>query len=172
MNIHNKTIEYEKLLNKSLDRKIGLCWGGFDFLHAGHILHFKFTKKYCQTLIVAINSDQAFPDKGKGRPFFPEQERAEIIASIDYVDYVVVYHGSYLNNQNSVGILHGKIQTTPYVPIDIINKIKPDYYFKGIEYKGKSIPEIEIVQKNGGVIIYGPEEPVFSASQIIKSNNL
>lgn len=168
----NKIFDLDTLLQKELRRKIGLCWGGFDFLHAGHILHFSYAKNYCNTLIVAINSDKAFPNKGEGRPFFGEQQRAQIIAAIEFVDYVIIYNGSYLDDKDSIGIIHGKKQNTPFIPLDIINKVKPDYYFKGIEYKGKLIPEIAVVERNGGTVMYGPEEPVFSATQIIKSNNL
>ena len=167
-----KVLEFDKLLKINLKRKIGLCWGGFDFIHAGHILHFKFAKENCNTLIVAINPDAAFPDKGRGRPFFNEELRTEIIGSIIYVDYVIVYRGPFLDENLSTGIIHGKIQKTPFIPVEIFNKIKPDVYFKGIEYKDKIIPELTLIKQYGGEIIYGPKENVFSSSQLLKKNNL
>lgn len=163
-----KIVSLDELVKKNLERKIGLCSGGFDFLHVGHILHFEFAKKMCATLIVAINSDRTFPDKGKGRPVFPEQRRASIIAAIEFVDFVVIYAGPFPNPEEAKGIIHGKVQSTPYIPLGIITRVRPDYYFKGIEYEGKEIPERRIMEDHGGTVVYGPREPVFSSSKILR----
>lgn len=171
-NIDNKIISMNQLFKKKLKRKIGLCWGGFDFLHAGHIFHFEFASKMCNTLIVAINSDETFPDKGKNRPFLSEKMRTYAIASIEFVDLVVVYKGNYLDPDNSKGIIHRKIQNTPFIPLDIIMSIKPDYYFKGAEYEGKVIPEKRIVEEHGGKVIFGPREPIISSTELIKDREL
>lgn len=163
-----KIVSLDELVEKKLPHPIGLCWGGFDFIHAGHLLHFDFAKKMCETLIVGINADDAFPNKGSNRPFFPEQQRAYILSLIGIIDFVTVYHGPYANLNASTGVLHGKVQSTPYIPLEIIRRLHPDFYFKGIEYEGKIIPEKEIVEQYGGRVVYGPREPVFSSSQILK----
>ena len=167
--IDDKIISMNKLFKKKLKREIGLCWGGFDFLHAGHIFHFGFASKMCETLIVAINSDEAFPDKGENRPFLSEKARSYAIASIEFVNLVVVYEGNYLDPDHSLGIIHGKIQNTPFIPLDIIKSIKPDYYFKGAEYEGKVIPEQQIIEEHGGKVIFGPKEPIISSTKLIKN---
>tara|TARA_B100000315_G_scaffold225262_1_gene231367 strand:+ start:212 stop:727 length:516 start_codon:yes stop_codon:yes gene_type:complete len=165
--INKKIVSINQLYKYKLNRKIGLCWGGFDLLHAGHILHFEFASQKCNTLIVAINSDETFPDKGENRPLLSEKSRANIIASIEFVDFVTIYYGNYLDPDNSKGIIHGIVQNTPYIPLDIIIAIKPDFYFKGAEYIDEEIPEKKIVEENGGKIICGPNNPVFSSSELI-----
>ncbi len=167
-NTGEKIVTLEQLLAKELPRPIGLCWGGFDFIHAGHLLHFDFARKMSATLVVGINSDEAFPSKGKGRPALKEEQRAYLLSLIGIIDFVTVYHGPFADPDASTGILHGEVQSTPFIPLDIIRRLKPDLYFKGIEYEGKIIPEKEIVEQCGGHVVYGPREPVFSSSQILK----
>src|SRR3990167_1849716 len=94
-NPDQKIVTLNDLVEKKIPRPIGLCWGGFDFLHAGHLLHFDFARNMCQTLIVGINADDAFPKKGNNRPVFPERQRAHLLALIEIVDYVTIYHGPY-----------------------------------------------------------------------------
>ena len=168
----NKIIKIEELLKKKIKGKTGLCWGGFDLIHSGHILHFKFAKKFCNNLIVGINSDKHFPNKGLNRPFLKEKLRAEIISNISYVDYVIIYRGKVMEKSSkfSQGFLHGKIINTPYIPLEIFEKIKPHYYFKGYEYKNKIIPEIDFLKNYSSKIIFGPKQNIFSSSKIINQN--
>jgi cytidyltransferase-like protein len=166
--VGTKIVTLDQLLAKELPRPLGFCWGGFDFIHAGHLLHFDFARKMSATLVVGINSDEAFPNKGKGRPVFPETMRAYLLSLVGIIDYVTVYHGPFADPDASTGILHGTVQSTPFIPLDIIRRLRPDLYFKGIEYEGKIIPEKEIVEQCGGRVVYGPKEPVFSSSQILR----
>jgi len=80
----------EKLLKeKERKRKIVFTNGCFDLLHIGHIKLLKEAKRQGDILIVAINSDDSVKRlKGPGRPLFPVSERAEILASLEMVDYV------------------------------------------------------------------------------------
>jgi len=74
-------------------RKIVFANGCFDILHVGHIRYLKEAKELGDMLIVAINSDSSAKKlKGNGRPVTPENERAEIVAAIEYVDYVTIFN--------------------------------------------------------------------------------
>ena len=76
---------------KSQNKKIGLCHGGFDLLHAGHVKHFESSKKMCDILFVSLTSDKFMAiRKGSGRPIYTEKLRAYMVASIEFVDFVVI----------------------------------------------------------------------------------
>jgi cytidyltransferase-like protein len=163
-----KILSVEQVVSGSFERPIGLCWGGFDFLHAGHIFHFEFAKSLARTLIVAINADEAFPAKGPGRPFLSESRRLRAIAAISFVDIATVYRGAYLDPGGAHGIIHGRAQSTPFVPVEIITTLRPDYYFKGIEYESQTIPERALVEDSGGRLVFGPREPILSSSRLLQ----
>ncbi|VVB83541.1 FAD synthase [uncultured archaeon] len=139
----------ERLRKES--KKIGLCTGSFDLLHPGHITHLEEAKKNCDILVVAIALD-SFSSKKKpnsGRPIFSEQLRAFMISRLKSVDYVILHDGS----------------------ANIIEIIKPDFYFKGPDYiyKNDSVlnQQIEIMKSYGGKIYYTSAEKL-STTEIIK----
>ncbi len=146
----------EKILKPG--KKIVCCHGVFDLLHIGHLKHFKSAKKYGDILIVSITPDK-FIQKGFDRPYFNSEQRIESLASIEIIDFVI------LNNSINA--------------VDIINKIKPDYYVKGPDYKnfreditGQIKNERFAVKKNGGKLVF-TEDPIYSSSSILnQSGNL
>lgn len=71
--------------------KIVICSGGFDPIHSGHIAYFRAAKRFGDTLVVGVNSDEWLTRK-KGKPFMPFRERLEIVQSIKYVDYVMSFN--------------------------------------------------------------------------------
>ena len=122
---------------KSQDKKVGLCHGGFDLLHPGHIKHFESAKKLCDVLFVSITSGKFVTlRKGAGRPIYPDKLRAYSISSIKFVDYVVI------SNFNT--------------GVYIIKTLKPDYYIKGPDYVDSTDSEInaerEAIDSVGGKI--------------------
>ena len=158
--MNNKIINYNDLVNKISEikkkkEKIVQCHGVFDILHLGHVKHFIEAKKKGDKLIVSVTADK-FVNKGSGRPVFKQNYRMELLSSLECVDYVC------LSNYSS--------------GIEILKKIKPDFYVKGQDYKdpkqdstGKINLEKNIVEKNGGKIIYTDVE-TFSSSKIINNN--
>ena len=107
-----------KLIRKKFEKKkIILAHGTFDFFHYGHLKHFKKAKKKADILVVSLTADK-FIKKGPGRPIYNEKNRAEIISSFEFVDFVVVVNS--------------------FSGVEVINSLKPDFYSKGIEYKNKS----------------------------------
>lgn len=133
-------------------KKVGLCHGGFDLLHAGHVKHFEEAKNLCDVLLVSITSDRFVASrKGIGRPIFNEKIRAYMIASIEFVDYVVV------SDFNTC--------------LEAIKLLKPSYYIKGVDYSNKNDPEIGAergaISSVGGEIKY-TKCPKMSTTEIIK----
>ena len=124
-------------------------------LHHGHLLHFEAAKKKCDYLFVSITSDEHI-DKGPNRPIHKNNERIHFLKSLKFIDEAFVAKGK--------------------SAVDSINLIKPDYYFKGNDYKDnfldktkKIFQEIKAVKKYNGKIIYTNEKQM-SSSKII--NNL
>ena len=152
-----KVLEFSaaiKLIAKlrSENKKVGLCHGGFDLLHPGHIIHFESAKKLCDILFVSLTSDRFVSDrKGSGRPVFPDRLRAYAAASLECVDYSVV--------------------TDFAKGTEIIELLKPSYYIKGPDYINKTTPGItaerEAIAKVGGEMIY-TNDPTLSTTEIIQ----
>ena len=135
-------------------KKIILCHGVFDLFHAGHLYSLKKAKEYGDILIVSLTSDR-FVKKGPNRPFFKFDQRADVLAGLSFVDYVV----------------KSDFETA----LDVIKFIKPKIYFKGPDYKdlkkditGNIYKEIKAVKSVGGQIVYG-DTMTFSSSKILNS---
>ena len=144
----------EKIISiaKSNGKKIVHCHGVFDLLHVGHIKHFESAKKFGDTLIISVTPDQ-YVQKGFNRPYFNSEQRMKILASIEIIDFVV------LNNSATA--------------VEIIKKIKPNFYCKGPDYKnfknditGQIKNELRAVKRVGGKLVY-TDDPIYSSSSIL-----
>jgi len=136
------------------------CHGCFDLLHIGHLNYFKEAKEKGESefgrngsiLVVTITPDQ-FVNKGPNRPIFTAQQRAEMVAELDCVDYVAI------NNSPSA--------------VESIKIIKPDYYVKGADYKNSADAvlqlEKEAVESVGGKLIF-TESELFSSTKLINQH--
>ena len=103
--------------------------GCFDILHVGHIRYLQKTKEKADYSIVMLNSDKSVKMlKGEARPINNENDRAEILSSLNSVDYVVLFEEK--------------------SPAELLEKIKPDIYTKGADYTMETLPERDIVEKN------------------------
>ena len=137
------TIDNFKKKNYKKSINISLTHGVFDFLHVGHKRYFEKAKSYADLLIVSITTDK-FVNKGPSRPIFNQHLRAEMIASLEAVDYVIL--------------------SDDETAVNIISQIKPKFYVKGKDYKNlkedltKNIfKEKRAVEKNGGKIVFTDE---------------
>lgn len=114
--------------------------GCFDLLHVGHVRNLQAARRLGDVLIVGLNSDESIRRiKGPSRPIIPEQERAELLAALSCVDYVVVFN-----------------ESTPEASLE---QLKPDIHCKGEDYAppgGKPIPEAAVVESYGGRIAFIP----------------
>jgi len=135
---------------KAQGKKIVFTNGAFDLLHVGHIRSLKEAKELGDILIVGINSDYSVKKlKGKGRPIIPQDERAEIVASLKMVDYVIIF------DQSTVG--------------EILTTLKPHIHAKGQDYTPETVPERDVVLSYGGkiAIVGGPK--TYSTTDIIRA---
>jgi len=114
--------EIKKLIREIKNKKKSIVFtnGCFDILHSGHVRYLEKSKSYGDVLIVGLNSDESVKRlKGDERPVNSQDDRAYILASLECVDYVVIF--------------------TEDTPIDLIKTIKPDILAKGADYKGKKV---------------------------------
>jgi len=143
--------EIKEIVEKAKQRgkKIVTTNGCFDILHVGHIKMLKEAKKLGDLLIVGLNSDSSVRKiKGVGRPIINENERAEILAALESVDYIVVFNEK--------------------TPVKILSIIKPNIHAKGQDRKLSEIIEKEIVEKNKGKVVLLPLLRGISTTHIIK----
>jgi D-beta-D-heptose 7-phosphate kinase/D-beta-D-heptose 1-phosphate adenosyltransferase len=113
---------------KSKDKKIIFTNGCFDILHTGHVKYLEKTKSFGDILILGLNSDKSVRKlKGEKRPINSQVDRAYILASLEVVDYVVIFDND--------------------TPLDLIKLIQPDVVVKGGDYKGKEVVGHEIVKE-------------------------
>ncbi len=104
--------------------------GCFDILHVGHVRYLQKTKSFADYSIVLLNSDKSVKSiKGENRPINNENDRAEILTALSCVDFVVLF------DEDS--------------PAMLLDEIKPDVYTKGADYTMDTLPEREIMIKNG-----------------------
>jgi rfaE bifunctional protein nucleotidyltransferase chain/domain len=98
--------------------KVVLANGCFDLFHYGHLIHLKAAKAFGERLIVSVTRDQSV-NKGPGRPVFSEDQRVEILRSLNFVDGVILVDSS----------------------IEALKYVRPQFFAKGNEYKERIQPE-------------------------------
>jgi D-beta-D-heptose 7-phosphate kinase/D-beta-D-heptose 1-phosphate adenosyltransferase len=129
MNMNKIMHDYEldKIQNiKSPNQKIVFTNGCFDILHSAHIKILQFSKKQGDILVVGINSDESIKRlKGSERPINTVDERTNILALFDFIDYIIIF-----NND------------TPY---NIIELLKPNFLVKGSDYKKEDVVGVNLV---------------------------
>jgi rfaE bifunctional protein nucleotidyltransferase chain/domain len=105
--------------------------GCFDLLHVGHVRYLEGARRLGDALVVGLNSDDSVRQlKGPGRPLMPEGERAEILAAISFVDYIIIFQESNVER--------------------LLLQIQPDIHCKGTDYTVDSVPERDVVLSYGG----------------------
>ncbi len=140
---------------KAEGKTVVLCHGVFDLLHMGHVRHLEAARREGHVLIATVTADKHV-NKGPGRPVFAEQLRAEMLGSLEYVDWVGI------NDHASAE--------------PVLKSIRPDVYVRGGDYKnaadditGKIVSEREVVEQHGGKIVY-TDEITFSSSNLINQH--
>jgi rfaE bifunctional protein kinase chain/domain/rfaE bifunctional protein nucleotidyltransferase chain/domain len=129
-----------------------MCHGVFDIVHPGHLRHLIYAKQKADILIASLTAD-AHIVKGNHRPYVPQALRAENLAALEMVDYVI-------------------IDPNP-TPVEHIRALQPDYFAKGYEYFAEGIPprtqeEMRTLEAYGGEIVFTPGDVVYSSSKLIE----
>ena len=137
-------------IERRQNHKIVLANGCFDLFHVGHIRYLAGAKALGDILIVGLNSDEQVRKlKGETRPFMPEDERAEIISALKFVDYVTIFPEATVT--------------------ELIRAIKPDFHAKGTDYTTETVPEREIVKEYGGRVAIVGDPKDHSSTDLIKT---
>ncbi len=146
-------VQLTTIVNQARSNRKKIVWtnGCFDIIHAGHVDYLERSKAYGDLLVVGLNSDESVKKlKGDNRPVFSEMDRAKVLCSIIFVDYVIIFsHTS---------------------PIKMIDLLKPDYYIKGGDYTIDTIDQDErkVVEGYGGEIMLLPMVEGVSSSIIVE----
>jgi len=114
-------------------RRIAFANGCFDLLHVGHTRYLRAARAEGDVLVVGVNGDEAVRTlKGRHRPLLPATARAELVAALAAVDYVVIFD--------------------ELTAEEILNDLRPDVHCKGTDYTEDNVPEREVVRRLGGVV--------------------
>ena len=130
-------------------KRIVFTNGVFDLLHPGHVRYLRAARELGDVLIVGLNGDASVrKNKGPARPITPEQERAEVLAALTFVDAVVIFDED--------------------TPADIIRAIQPDLLVKGADWPADQIVGRDTVEARGGRVVLVPVEAGYSTTGILE----
>ena len=134
--------------DRAAGRTIAFANGCFDVLHVGHVRYLQGAAREADRLIVAVNDDAAVERlKGPGRPVLPAADRAELVAVLRVVDYVVVFPDETVAR--------------------LLEILKPDVHCKGTDYTTDSVPERETVRAYGGRVAIVGDAKEHSTTELL-----
>jgi rfaE bifunctional protein nucleotidyltransferase chain/domain len=130
-------------------RKVVFTNGCFDLLHPGHVGYLEAARSLGDALIVGVNTDASVArlEKGPGRPFTPEADRARVLAALACVDRVVLFGED--------------------TPLALITLLTPDVLVKGGDYRLDEIVGRDVVEARGGRVVALPFRPGYSTSGLV-----
>jgi rfaE bifunctional protein nucleotidyltransferase chain/domain len=141
-------IEAVVAADRAAGRSLAFANGCFDVLHVGHIRYLEGAAREADRLVVAVNDDEAVKSlKGAGRPVLPAADRAELVAALRAVDYVVVFRDATVAR--------------------LLERLKPDVHCKGTDYTTDSVPERETVRAYGGRIAIVGDAKAHSTTELL-----
>jgi D-beta-D-heptose 7-phosphate kinase/D-beta-D-heptose 1-phosphate adenosyltransferase len=140
----------ELKLRRSRGETIVFTNGCYDLLHAGHVRFFEHCRAVGDVVIAGMNSDASVraQNKGSNRPIIPQEQRAEVLAGLQNVDYVVIFDDP--------------------TPLKLIEAITPDVLVKGEDWKDKGVVGREHVEANGGRVDLVPLLEGISTTHIVE----
>lgn len=133
------------------EKRIVFTNGCFDLLHRGHIYYLSKARELGDVLVVGMNSDASVSRlKGPDRPVNKQAARAEVLGSLAFVDYIIVFEEE--------------------TPLNLITRLKPDILVKGGDYKEEEIVGYQELISRGGRVVTIPLLEGYSSSSIIDRN--
>jgi rfaE bifunctional protein nucleotidyltransferase chain/domain len=134
---------------KDKGQKIVFTNGCFDLLHLGHVDYLEKARSLGDRLVVGLNTDDSVGRfKGKNRPLQNQDSRARVIASLAFVDLVVLFNEG--------------------TPLNLISELLPSILVKGSDYLAENIVGAEVVKQNGGEVKTIDFVEGYSTTQIIE----
>ena len=135
-------------LERKVGRTLALANGCFDLLHVGHVRYLAGAAAEADRLVVAINGDASVAAlKGAGRPVQTASERAELVAALAMVDYVVVFPDRTVAR--------------------LLSLLEPEVHCKGTDYAIDTVPERDVVRRYGGQTVIVGDDKNHSATGLI-----
>ncbi len=134
----------------ALPRPMVFTNGVFDILHRGHVEYLEHARALGASLLVAVNTDRSARglDKGAGRPFNNEVDRAAMLAALASVTMVTMFDER--------------------TPVELIRAVRPDVYVKGGDYGLNDLPEAPVMRELGGATVIVPFSAGFSTSSLVE----
>lgn len=133
------------------NKRIVFTNGCFDLLHRGHIYYLAKARELGDVLVVGLNSDASVTSlKGPGRPVNNQQARAEVLGSLAFVDYIIVFEEQ--------------------TPLNLISSLNPDILVKGGDYKAEDVVGYRELMARGGRVEIIPLLEGYSSTSIIERN--
>lgn len=150
--IQSKIIKVSEFLKLQPKKKVVFTNGCFDIIHKGHIEYLSEASGFGDQLIIGLNSDASVTRlKGEGRPVQDENSRALILASMEFVDFVILFEED--------------------TPLELIRQLQPEVLIKGGDYKPENIVGYDIVTQKGGEVYCLEFIDGYSSSKIISKLN-
>jgi rfaE bifunctional protein nucleotidyltransferase chain/domain len=153
--MHSKVKQRQELAallqsHRQAGKRIVFTNGCFDLMHVGHTRYLRAAKDLGDLLIVAVNSDESVRslNKAPDRPIVPEAQRAEVVAALGSVDYVILFN-----------------EPDPH---SLITALQPDILVKGGDWAVERIVGREVVEARGGVVRTIPLVPGVSTTSLIQ----
>lgn len=134
----------------SQHKKVVFTNGCFDLMHVGHLRYLREARRQGDLLIVGVNSDESTRRiKGPGRPLMAQEDRAEILAALECVDYVVIFRELTAER--------------------LVRELRPDVYAKGGNYRVEELPEAKVVAEYGGQVYLTSFTPGRSTTDLLSA---
>jgi D-beta-D-heptose 7-phosphate kinase / D-beta-D-heptose 1-phosphate adenosyltransferase len=145
--VDRQTLVRELAVCRQAGRRIAFTNGCFDILHAGHVQYLQEARAQSDLLVVGLNSDDSVRRlKGSHRPINPETARAEVLAALGAVDFVVLFDES--------------------TPLELIRALRPDVLVKGADYRKQDVVGADFVESYGGRVHLAPLKAGFSTTNL------
>src|SRR5262245_16774598 len=152
-----KLVSQEMLLHevesrRRLGQRVAFTNGCFDVLHPGHVQYLQEARAQADLLIVGLNSDTSIRAlKGPGRPIHTENDRAQVLAGLQAVDFITIFDQS--------------------TPLELIKGLRPDVLVKGADYRKRDVVGADFVESYGGRIHLAQFHAGYSTTGILKKLN-
>jgi D-beta-D-heptose 7-phosphate kinase / D-beta-D-heptose 1-phosphate adenosyltransferase len=149
-----KIVTLEALLRelgprRAAGERVALTNGAFDLVHVGHLRSLEQARSHADLLVVGVNSDASVQRyKAPDRPIVTQADRAELIAGLECVDYVVIFDESTAER--------------------LLEAVRPEVYVKGADYADRPLPERPLIESYGGQIVLVELEAGRSTSGLIE----
>jgi D-beta-D-heptose 7-phosphate kinase/D-beta-D-heptose 1-phosphate adenosyltransferase len=153
--VHEKVLSRSEVISaltaqRTQGRRVVFTNGCFDLMHVGHTRYLQAARELGDVLVVGVNTDRSVQslNKGSDRPIVPERQRAEVLAALACVDYVVLFDEA--------------------DPGRLITEIQPDVLVKGGDWTPDKIIGRETVEAHGGVVTTIPLVPGVSTTTLVE----